>query len=163
MALAPNPRRYVPGFLKRILRFAIPSGIVAGLAVMIADFFARRRFPLPEGLKCSISDAEFTAENAPCWTVSSGTTIAVLIVFFWILIVLARPFRAWKAGLIGAMIALAVLAFALPLGREFFNFNVPAELFWQSTLIGAIGAVFVEIGYRRLMTNPVSDDHGSRD
>jgi len=163
LALAPNPRRYVPGFLKRILRFAIPSGVIAGLAVMVADFFARRRFPLPEGLECSISDAEFTAENAPCWTVSSGTTIAVLIVFFWILIVLARPLRLWKAGLIGAMILLAVLAFALPAGREFFNFNVPAELFWQSALIGAVGAVFVEIGYRRLMTNPVSDDIGSRD
>jgi cation-transporting ATPase E len=83
----------------------------------------------------------------------------VLIVFFWILIVLARPFRLWKAGLVSAMIALAVLAFALPAGRNFFNFNVPAELFWQSALIGAVGAVFVEFGYRRLMTNPVADDH----
>ena len=156
LALAPNPRRYVPGFLKRILRFAIPSGVIAGLAVMTSDFFARRRFPLPEGLECSIANAELTAENAPCWTVSSGTTISVLIVFFWILIVLARPFRLWKAGLVGLMILLAVLAFALPVGREFFNFNVPAELFWQSALIGAVGAFFVEIGYRRLMTNPVS-------
>jgi cation-transporting ATPase E len=159
LALAPNPRRYVPGFLRRILRFAIPSGVIAGLAVMVADFFARQRFPLPEGLECSISEAELTAENAPCWTVSSGSTIAVLIVFFWILIVLARPFRLWKAGLVGAMITLAVLAFALPAGRNFFNFNVPAELFWQSALIGAVGAVFVELGYRRLMTNPISEDH----
>jgi cation-transporting ATPase E len=156
LALAPNPRRYVPGFLKRILRFAVPSGIIAGLAVMTSDFFARRRFKIPDGLECSITDTQQTAENAACWTVSSGSTISVLIVFFWILIVLARPFRLWKAGLVGAMILLAVLAFVLPIGRDFFNFNVPAELFWQSALIGAVGAFFVEIGYRRLMTNPVS-------
>ena len=31
LALGPNKRRYLPGFLGRILRFAVPSGAVAGL------------------------------------------------------------------------------------------------------------------------------------
>ena len=33
LALAPNTRRYVPGFLERVLRFCIPAGLVAGRRV----------------------------------------------------------------------------------------------------------------------------------
>ena len=36
LALGPNRRRYVPGFLRRVLRFAVPSGAVAGLAVTVS-------------------------------------------------------------------------------------------------------------------------------
>ncbi|WP_306745119.1 HAD-IC family P-type ATPase [Saccharothrix yanglingensis] len=31
LALGPNPRRYVPGFLGRVLRLAVPAGVVVGL------------------------------------------------------------------------------------------------------------------------------------
>ena len=34
LALAPNERRAEPGFLPRVLRFAIPAGLVAGIATM---------------------------------------------------------------------------------------------------------------------------------
>ena len=41
LALAPNTRRYIPGFLDRVLRFCIPAGVVAGRRV------ARHVLPRP--------------------------------------------------------------------------------------------------------------------
>ena len=46
LALGPNRRRYVPGFLSRILRFAVPAGAVAGLAVMASYRFGEGHYGL---------------------------------------------------------------------------------------------------------------------
>jgi cation-transporting ATPase E len=83
-----------------------------------------------------------------CSQPSTGATVALLVVAFWILVVLARPFRVWKAALIAAMALLAVLAFAVPFARDFFDFSLPAGLAWQSLLVGAVGAACVELVYR---------------
>jgi len=39
LALAPNLRRYLPGFVDRVLRFAVPAGLVVA-ATTFAAFFA---------------------------------------------------------------------------------------------------------------------------
>ena len=36
--------------------------------------------------------------DVACWRPGTGATVALLIVSFWILIVLSRPFRMWKAA-----------------------------------------------------------------
>ncbi|MBD4481372.1 hypothetical protein GUG87_27185, partial [Xanthomonas citri pv. citri] len=41
LALLPNPRRYVPGFLGRALRFAIPSGAVILLSMVTLQTYVR--------------------------------------------------------------------------------------------------------------------------
>ena len=47
LALAPNSRRYVPGFIVRVLRFTIPAGIVAAAAALVAYGIARYGHDLP--------------------------------------------------------------------------------------------------------------------
>ena len=44
LALAPNARRAEPGFLGRVLRFALPAGVVAGVATFTA--YAARPLPV---------------------------------------------------------------------------------------------------------------------
>ena len=83
-----------------------------------------------------------------CATPSTAATITLLFVSFWVLVVLARPFRPWKALLVAAMVALATLAFLLPGARDFFDFALAPGLVWQSLLIGAAGAFGVEVVYR---------------
>ena len=127
LALGPNKRRYVPGFLRRVLRFAVPAGAVAGLAVIVSYLLAHTACTAPP-----------TAFECPCGRrderrnevadVAAGSrrpaaTVALLVASFWILVVLARPFRLWKAALVGRMIALAALAFITPAGAQFFNFS----------------------------------------
>lgn len=41
LALAPNPRRYRPGFTRRVLRFAIPAGAIVAAATFSAYYLAR--------------------------------------------------------------------------------------------------------------------------
>jgi len=80
--------------------------------------------------------------------VSSAATISLLCTAFWILVVLSRPFKMWKAILVGSMVALAALAFITPLGQSFFNFSLTPTLLWESLLVGAVGAIAIEIIYR---------------
>jgi len=63
-------------------------------------------------------------------------------------VVLSRPFRPWKAALVGSMVALAALAFILPIGQSFFNFSLTPTTLWESLIVGAVGALGIEIIYR---------------
>lgn len=145
LALGPNTKRYTPGFFERIVRFAVPAGAIAGLTVVVADFAARGKWSAADGVKCSVVKSVDTVVNTDCWRVGSGATLAVLIAFFTILVVLARPLRTWKLALISSMIGLAVAAFQVPFAREFFNFNLPLELLIQSAIIGACGGAAIEL------------------
>ncbi|GAB3053634.1 HAD-IC family P-type ATPase [Intrasporangium mesophilum] len=151
LALGPNKRRYLPGFLGRILRFAVPSGAVAGVAVIVSYLLAGSHYGVPQdefASRCGLEAGTRTVADVACWQPGTGATITLLTVFFWILIVLARPFVLWKALLVGSMIALAVLAFVVPFAATFFNFDAPASLVWQSLAVGVVGAAVVEAIYR---------------
>ncbi|MGN6754527.1 MAG: HAD-IC family P-type ATPase, partial [Intrasporangium sp.] len=148
LALGPNLRRYTPGFLGRILRFAIPAGAVAGVAVIASYLLAGSHYGVPQDqflAQCALVTGPV---DPSCWEPGTGATISLLVVFFAILSVLSRPFRLWKALLLGTMAVLAVLAFVVPFAREFFTFNAPARLVWESLGVGLVGAVLVEVTHR---------------
>ncbi|MEJ7651703.1 MAG: HAD-IC family P-type ATPase [Nakamurella sp.] len=151
LALGPNKRRYIPGFLRRVLRFAVPAGAIAGVVVIVSYLLANLHYGVPKGQfssRCAVPEGLKTVADHACWQPGAGATVALLTTFFWILLVLARPLRPWKLGLIGAMVLVAVLAFIVPIGREFFNFDLPSGLFWQSFAVGVGGALLVELVYR---------------
>ncbi|MET0966754.1 MAG: HAD-IC family P-type ATPase, partial [Nakamurella sp.] len=149
LALGPNKRRYVPGFLRRVLRFAVPAGLVSGIVVLVSYVLARNEVGAPPASECLVkTEGSNAVANVICWQPSSAATIALLFTAFWILVVLSRPFRPWKALLVGSMVALAALAFILPIGQTFFNFDLTPTILWQSLLVGGIGALAIEIIYR---------------
>lgn len=151
LALGPNKRRYVPGFLKRVLRFAVPAGVVAGVVVLVSYLIAKAD-PALRALeaagKCQGPGTAAVPADMTCRTPGTAATIALLTTFFWILIVLARPMRGWKVALIVALVAVSVLAFVLHLGQTFFDFAITSTLLWQSLLVGLVGAALVELIYR---------------
>ena len=126
LAFAPNTARYRPGFLRRVLSFAVPAGVISSLAIFSAYFLARLE---------DLSKVE-------CQT---AATIAALCVSLWILAVLARPYNRWKLALLGAMAAIAVAAIVIPPVRDFFELSVPLSFLPQALAIGAVGAVGIEI------------------
>jgi cation-transporting ATPase E len=144
LALGPNARRYQSGFMQRVLTFALPAGAVAGITVVIADFVAHQSWGVANDVSCSVVNTA----NTDCWRVGSGATLAVLIVFFWILILLARPLRAWKLALVSTMIGIGVFAYTVPFASNFFNFNLPLRLMLESSLIGLAGIAAIEISRR---------------
>ncbi len=129
LALAPNPRRYVPGFLPRVLWFAVPAGAVAGAAVLTV--YAPLHLGGDEG------------------QARTGATLVLLLVGLWVLGILARPLNAWRLGLVVAMAGAAAIAFAVPLIREFFALEIPARTTSVLVLcVGAVACALVEVIHR---------------
>ncbi len=129
LALAPNRRIYQPGLLSRLLRTAVPAGVIAAVTTFAATAIVRGAAPVGE--------------------VRSVSTLALWIVAFWILCVLSRPLVAWRVGLLAAMLALFILAVTIPFASDFFAMH----LTWGwPTLVGlaagSLGAVGIEAAYR---------------
>jgi cation-transporting ATPase E len=132
LALGPNQRRYIPGFLHRVLRFAIPTGIVTGAAAY-AGYRFTRWFDGGAGVDAGRTTA----------------TITVLIIALWTLLVLARPLAGWKLALVATMAGVVALIIAVPpLGHDIFLLDVTAARLLTAAVAGAAGAVVVELSYR---------------
>jgi len=131
LALAPNKRRYMPGFLQRVLRFCVPAGLVAGAASLIA--YANARFE----------------ENLSFRESRTTTTLVLVVVGLWVLVILARPFNRWKGALVGAMVGAVALILVIEPLRDFYALELPEwRVIGQAGLVAA-GAIFVlEIGWR---------------
>ena len=126
LALGPNTERYRPGFLQRVLAFAIPTGAITGVAIFGAYFAARTMHLLPAERK-------------------SAATIAALVVALWVLAVLARPYRRWKIALLVAMAAMAAGAVAIPPIQHRFQLRFPVRGLPAALAIGLAGALGVEV------------------
>jgi len=129
LALGPNRRRYVPGFVRRVLRFALPTGLVTGVAAYAG--YAGTRLLAPD----SDLDAARTA-----------ATLVVLVVALWTLAILARPLVPWKVGLVAAMGAVAAAVVLIPpLGRDVMLFEVTTTGLVVAAVAGGAGALLVEL------------------
>jgi cation-transporting ATPase E len=117
--------------------------------VLVSYVLARNAVGAPPASECLVqTEGSKAVANVICWQPSSAATISLLFTAFWILVVLSRPFKMWKALLVGSMVALAALAFITPLGQSFFNFSLTPTLLWESLAVGAVGALAIEIIYR---------------
>lgn len=108
LALMPNTQRYVPGFLKRSLTFAIPSGIIIAVALTLYTLGA---------ISLGVDEAQLR----------TGSTIILAIVGIWVLTVLSRPINRYKALVIGSMFVALLVIFTVPLSTEFFQLVDPGE------------------------------------
>jgi cation-transporting ATPase E len=131
LALAPNTRRYIPGFIRRVLRFCLPAGVVVAGGALIAYGVAFY------GNNQSLTESRTTA------------TLVVAVIALWVLVVFARPINWWRGLLVAAMIAAVATIVAVPAFRSFFALDLPSgHVLWQAALIAAVGVVLVEFIWR---------------
>jgi cation-transporting ATPase E len=130
LALAPNPQRYVPGFIARVGRFAIPAGTVAAIATGASFVYAR-----------DVADVPLDVER-------TVATITLLIVGLYVLSILARPLTPARVLLVGSMVALFLLAVLVPFAQDFFALEPPTgETLVVNLLIAAAACGILEIGW----------------
>jgi cation-transporting ATPase E len=131
LALAPNKRRYVPGFLDRVMRFTIPAGIVASVASLTAF-----------GLAFYVSDLSLRQAR-------TSATLVLSAVGLWVLVCLARPFNWWRTVLVAAMVlSIAVILF-VPALRNFYELSVPAmDIVAEMVVIGVLAVIAIEVVWR---------------
>jgi len=128
LALAPNLRRYSPGFISRIMTFVIPLGIIEAIGILISFVTAE---------KYSGSDMENS------WTIA---TIALVSISLWVLIIIARPLTKLRVGLIAIIILSIAMVIAVPYSRTFFALNLPPfDLLIQAGIIILITIGIIEL------------------
>ncbi|MFF0267249.1 HAD-IC family P-type ATPase [Kribbella sp. NPDC004536] len=129
LAIGPNKQRYVPGFLGRVLRFAVPVGVVTAVCAFAGYWLVRVFDP-----GASVAEAR------------TVTTVVVLVVSLWTLSIQARPFRLWKAGLVAAMAVLAATAVLVPpIGHGIFLLEVTPRRVLGALAMGAVGIALIEV------------------
>jgi len=130
LALAPNPRRFIPGFIFRVARFVIPTGILAAVAMLLSYLLLRR-------LGASVLDAQ-TME-----------TIIFCVIGWRVIAAIERPLRGWRLWLVIAMVLLLIGAFAIPFTRGFFALVLPGRQAAGATAGMCVFAwFFVGLGWR---------------
>ncbi len=112
LALAPNTDRFRPGFVNRVLRFAIPTGTLAAAATFLAYTVAT-------------NEAGVTLREAQTTAVMVLTWIGLLV-----LSILAAPLTRDRLILIWSMAGLFLLVLNLPATRAFFALEIPPLIVW---------------------------------
>jgi cation-transporting ATPase E len=129
LALLPNARRFRPGFVPRVLAFAVPCGAVSGAAALAGYYGVAHGLPLAE--------ARTTA------------TLILVACALWVLVLLSRPFTPFKVALVAAMVASVAALVAIEPVRDFFALDLPPadRAAWGIVVVLAAGAN-LELVYR---------------
>lgn len=130
LSLAPNNERAHPGFVRRVLTSALPSGLIVGIATFASYLVAYH------GRHASFEQQE---------RASTAALITLLVTALWVLAVVARPYQWWRLALVIASGLAYVAIFSLPLTRREFLID-PSDLAVTSTAlgIGVLGAAAIE-------------------
>ena len=131
LSLAPNNERARPGFVRRVMTAALPSGLVVGAATFTSYLLAY------EGR--AATETEQTQA-------STAALITLLVAALWVLAVVARPYEWWRIALVAISGLAYVVIFSIPAARELFILD-PSNLAITSTAlgIGLLGAIAVEV------------------
>lgn len=133
LSLAPNNERARSGFVGRVMRLAVPSGIVIGVATFVAYLIA---YAGPEASETQ--------------KVQAGTTalITLIMIAVWVLALVARPYVWWKVVLIAASVLAYLALFTIPFTREFFKLDPSnPRLTLAAFACGTVGIVLVELAW----------------
>jgi cation-transporting ATPase E len=130
LSLAPSNERAYPGFIRRVLTSALPSGLAVGTATFVSYLVAYR------GRHATFAEQE---------QASTAALITLLVTALWVLAVVARPYQWWRVALVTACGLAYVAIFSIPLAQQKFLLD-PSNLAVTSTAlgIGVLGAAAIE-------------------
>ncbi|MCC9306683.1 HAD-IC family P-type ATPase [Kitasatospora sp. RB6PN24] len=131
LALEPNQERARPGFVRRVLRIAVPGGLIAGTATFSA--YALARADHATDLKADTSVA----------------TLTLFLVALWVLAIVARPYTWWRLLLIGAMAGAFALVLLIPWLSHFFELQLVGYRDpWAGVAVALTAGVLLEVAWR---------------
>jgi len=122
LALMPNRERFRPGFMRRVLLFAVPAGVICATTALTTYWLILR-------------------SGEPVEDARSGATIALFIVAFAVLVQSARPLNLLRLGVVAAMLIAFIAVLAIPWLSNFFALYVAPERDSLIALVaGLVGA-----------------------
>ncbi|MEV2244573.1 HAD-IC family P-type ATPase [Streptomyces sp. NPDC049970] len=133
LALAPNKERARPHFVRRVMRYAVPSGAIAAAATFVTYLLARHHYAGTGAL-----DAE-----------TSAATLTLFLVSMWVLAIIARPYTWWRIALVATMGLCFLVVLMVPWLQDFFALKlVGTTMPWAAVGIAAVAAAVLELAWR---------------
>ncbi|GCD35529.1 magnesium-transporting ATPase [Streptomyces chrestomyceticus JCM 4735] len=133
LALAPNKERAKPHFVRRVMRYAVPSGLIIGLAAFATYLLARSHYSGPDALPAE----------------TSAATLTLFLSAMWVLAIIARPYTWWRVGLVLAMGLGFLIVLVVPWLQNFFDLKlVGTTMPWAAVGIAAAAAILLEVAWR---------------
>ncbi|CAL9552919.1 Calcium-transporting ATPase CtpE [Streptomyces sp. enrichment culture] len=133
LALAPNKERAKPNFVRRVMRYAIPGGVVAAVATFATYLLAREHYTGPGAL-----DAE-----------TSAATLTLFLISMWVLAIVARPYTWWRIALVASMAGAFLVVLVVPWLQHFFALKlVGMTMPWTAVGIAVVAAATLEVLWR---------------
>ncbi|WP_405955981.1 cation-translocating P-type ATPase [Streptomyces phaeochromogenes] len=133
LALAPNKERARPHFVRRVMRYSIPGGVVAAVATFATYLIARHHYTGEGAL-----DAE-----------TSAATLTLFLIAMWVLAIIARPYTWWRVGLVAAMGLGFVIVLVVPWLQEFFALKlVGTTMPWTAVGIAVVASASLELVWK---------------
>ncbi|MEV5167363.1 cation-translocating P-type ATPase [Streptomyces werraensis] len=133
LALAPNKERARPNFVRRVMRYAVPGGVLAALATFATYLLARSHYSGTGALGAE----------------TSAATLTLFLISIWVLAIVARPYTWWRVALVAAMAGAFLLVLAVPWLQDFFALRlVGMTMPWLAVGIAAVTAVVLEFLWR---------------
>jgi cation-transporting ATPase E len=133
LALAPNKERARPHFVRRVMRYAIPGGVIAGVATFAVYLIARHHYTGEGSLEAETSVA----------------TLTLFLISMWVLAIIARPYTWWRLGLVLAMGVGFMLVLAVPWLQDFFALKlVGMTMPWIAVGVAVAASALLEVAWR---------------
>jgi cation-transporting ATPase E len=134
LALMPNTERFRPGFLRRVLLFAVPSGVICAAAAL-TTYAVSSTMELNAG----------ASDEAALLASQASATTCLFIVATAVLLQSARPLNAIRLGIVTAMVVAFLGVILIPWFATFFalttvGLNAPTGV---AVVVGAVGAGLV--------------------
>jgi cation-transporting P-type ATPase E len=131
LSLAPNNERAHPGFVRRVMTSALPSGVVVGIATFISYLAA---YQGREPTQTQQTQA------------STAALITLLVTMVWVLAVVARPYEWWRVALVALSGLAYAVIFSIPLAQKAFMLDSSNIALTSMALgIGLVGAAAIEV------------------
>ncbi|MEU1192699.1 HAD-IC family P-type ATPase [Streptomyces sp. NPDC005859] len=133
LALAPNTERARPHFVRRVMRYSVPGGVVAGVATFVTYLIARHHYTAAGSLEAE----------------TSAATLTLFLISMWVLAIIARPYTWWRVLLVVSMGGAFLLVLVVPWLQDFFALKlVGMTMPWIAVGVAAVAALALELSWK---------------
>lgn len=130
LSLPPNNQRARSGFVRRVLWFAVPAGVVVGISAFVSFWAA--------------TGGEFVSGQVYVEE-STAALLALIIPSTWVLVCIARPLSWWKSILVVLPLLGYGVIFTWDFTQKIFMLDSSnGAIMQQAAIIGLVAAVLIE-------------------
>ena len=127
LALLPNKQRFRPGFFRRVLKFAVPAGVINAMSAYVTYG--------------DVLHLDYGVEVA-----RSSAVVTLFVVAWWVLVQVARPINLIRGAIVGAMLVGFLAVLYIPWLSHLFGLSWSPDTPGLVALgVGVVGAGAVSI------------------